>query len=115
MVTPDGMIWYGDYAKGYLGRYDPKSGAFKEWPLPAGAASLPYAMTLDDRNRVWLVETGVRPNRFAGFDPAKEAFVASVEIPSGAGAVRHMVFDPKTRSIWFGTDAGTIGRAKLTD
>jgi hypothetical protein len=26
-----------------------------------------------------------------------------------------MVFDPRTRSIWFGTDAGTIGQAKLTD
>jgi hypothetical protein len=24
-----------------------------------------------------------------------------------------MVFDPKSRSIWFGTDANTIGRAQV--
>jgi hypothetical protein len=24
-----------------------------------------------------------------------------------------MVFDPKTRSIWFGSDRGTIGRATV--
>jgi virginiamycin B lyase len=115
VVTSDGMVWYGDYAKGYLGRYDPKTGAVREWPMPAGEASLPYAMTVDDKDRIWLVETGVRPNRLAGFDPGQGAFFATVAIPSGAGSVRHMVFDPKTRSIWFGTDAGTIGRAKLTD
>jgi virginiamycin B lyase len=35
------------------------------------------------------------------------------EIPSSGGSLRHMVFDPKTRSLWFGTDANTIGRAVL--
>jgi virginiamycin B lyase len=109
------MVWYGDYAKGVLGRYSPANGSFREWTLPGGEASLPYAMALDHRNRVWLVETGVRPNRFVGFDPAGETFGATAEIPSGAGSVRHMVFDPRTRSIWFGTDAGTIGRATLSD
>jgi virginiamycin B lyase len=115
VVTPDGMVWYGDYAKGMLGRYDPKTGAFREWALPSGERSLPYAMALDDRNRIWLVETGVRPNQFVGFDPASETFVATAAIPSGAGSVRHMVFDPKTRSFWFGTDVNTIGRATLAD
>jgi virginiamycin B lyase len=115
VVTSDGVIWYGDYAKGYLGRYDPRDGQFKEWPLPAGEAALPYAMTVDDKDRIWLVETGVRPNRFVAFDPARGAFLRPTEIPSGGGSVRHMVFDARTRSIWFGTDAGTIGRAKLTD
>jgi virginiamycin B lyase len=61
------------------------------------------------------VESGLRPNRFVAFDPATESFLAATDIPSGAGTVRHMVFDPRTRAIWFGTDAGTIGRAKLTD
>ena len=34
-------------------------------------------------------------------------------LASGAGAVRHMYFHPSTREIWFGTDANTIGRAKV--
>jgi virginiamycin B lyase len=31
--------------------------------------------------------------------------------PAKPNTVRHMVFDKNTRSIWFGSDRGTIGRA----
>lgn len=112
-VTSDGTIWYVDNNAGYLGRYIPATGAIKEWPAPAAASSHPYAMTTDDRDRVWFVEAGVRPNRLVGFDPKTETF-AHQPIPSGGGTVRHMVFDVPTRSIWFGTDANTLGRATLT-
>lgn len=115
VLTSDGAVWYGDYAGGYLGRYDPRSGAFREWRLPAGAGALPYAMAVDARDRIWLVETGPRPNRFVAFDPATESFGAPIPIPSGAGSVRHMVYHTATRTIWFGTDANTIGRATITD
>jgi virginiamycin B lyase len=68
-VTSDGILWYGDYTRGMLGRFDPSTGAVKEWPLPSAGMSLPYAMTSDDKDRIWLVETGVQPNRLVGFDP----------------------------------------------
>jgi virginiamycin B lyase len=112
-VTPDDAVWYVDYAGGQLGRYDPASGKFEEWALPNGLQSRPYAMALDDKNRVWLVETGVQPNSFVGFDPQTKTFFAKAPIASGGGAVRHMYFHPATREIWFGTDTGTIGRARL--
>jgi virginiamycin B lyase len=70
-------------------------------------------MAVDDRDRIWIVETGVSPNRFVGFDPATEAFFAATAIASGGGSVRHMTHDPRTRSIWFGTDTNTLGRARL--
>lgn len=111
--TDDGAVWYTDYAEGYLGRFDPETGAVREWRTPAGADARPYALAVDDRNRVWFVETGPEPNRFVGFDPKSEEFVAVEEIPSGAGAVRHMVFDAPKRVIWFGTDANTLGRAAI--
>lgn len=113
-ITSDGAVWYGDYTRGFLGRLDPKSGAVKEWALPAKAASLPYAMTVDDKDRLWLVETGVQPNRLVGFDPRTSEFFSVTPIAeSGAGTVRHMTFDRATREIWFGTDANTIGRARV--
>ena len=112
-VTSDGMVWYGDYVGGTLGRLDPRTGAIKEWPAPSGKASLPYAMASDDQDRIWLVETGVQPNRLVGFDTRKEAFVSNAPIPGGGGTVRHMVFDPKTGLIWFGTDNNTIGKATV--
>ncbi|GIV62023.1 MAG: hypothetical protein KatS3mg044_0889 [Rhodothermaceae bacterium] len=112
-VTSDGVVWYVDYAGGYLGRYDPETKAFKEWLMPGGANARPYGMAVDDRDRLWFVESGLDPNRFTGFDPATEEFFASAEIPSGGGTVRHMYFHAPTRTVWFGCDTNTIGRARL--
>lgn len=110
-VTTDGMVWYVDFAYGYLGRYNPETGSVDEWPVPGGRAAGPYAMGTDDRGRLWFVETGPRPNRLVGFDPATEAFTTPVPIPSGGGSVRHMMYHDATGSFWFGTDTNTIGRA----
>lgn len=113
-VTPDGAVWYGDYTRGMLGRFDPASGTAKEWPMPSGATSLPYAMALDDRSRVWLVESGVQPNRLVAFDTRTQTWTSITPIAeSGAKTVRHMVFHQPTRTLWFGTDANTIARARV--
>jgi len=112
-VTGDGMVWYVDYAGGFLGRYDPADGEVEEWPAPAGGNSRPYAMASDDEGRLWFVETGPQPNRLVGFDPETARFTEPMEIDSGGGTVRHMVFDAATGALWFGTDANTIGRASL--
>lgn len=109
----DGAVWYVDYGRGALARLDPKSGKVEEWQTPAGAGSLPYAMAIDDRGRFWLVETGPQPNTLIGFDPNDRRFFSVSKIPSGGSTVRHMIFHAKTRELWFGTDANTIGRAKV--
>ncbi len=113
-ITSDDRIWYVDYTRGYLGRFDPGSKQFKEWALPGGAGALPYAMSMDDKDRLWLVETGSQPNRFVGFDPKTEKFFGITPVPSGGGTVRHMMFDEKSGQIWFGTDNNTVGRAEVT-
>lgn len=99
--------------RGKLSRLDPTTRSVQEFDAPGGTSSLPYALAQDDRGRLWYVETGIKPNRLVGFDPATKAVIATADIPSGGGAVRHMVFHPATRSIWFGTDMNTIGRAQL--
>lgn len=113
--TSDGRIWYVDYSGGYLGAYDPTSGGFREWAMPRGGESRPYGMAVDAQDRLWFVETGPRgePNQFVGFDPDTEEFFSMTEIPSGAGTVRHMFYHQPTHTVWFGTDANTIGRARL--
>ncbi|MBI2994071.1 MAG: lyase [Gammaproteobacteria bacterium] len=111
-ATSDGTIWYVDYAWGILGRYAPGTRAFKEWPLPGGAKSQPYAMASDDRDRIWLVETGSSPSRLVAFDPGIEKFTSAVPIPGG-DAARHMVYHAPTRTLWFGVDADRIVRARV--
>ncbi|HEX2722849.1 MAG TPA: hypothetical protein VHM24_08025 [Gemmatimonadaceae bacterium] len=113
-ATSDGALWYGDYTRGMLARFDPKTKAVREWPLPSAAMSLPYAMTSDDKDRLWLVETGVQPNRLVGFDPKTQSWFSITPISKSGGlTIRHMVFHKPTRTIWFGTDANTIGRARV--
>jgi virginiamycin B lyase len=114
-TTSDGAIWYGDYTRGFLGRVDPATGKVDEYALPSGAASLPYAMTTDDRDRIWLAETGVKPNRLVAFDPKTRAFTVNMPVEGGdaPNTIRHMVFHAPTRTIWYGTDRNTIGRARV--
>ena len=111
-ITKDDKIWYVDYAKGYLGRLDPETREVKEWELPGGSGSRPYGTALDDQGRIWLVETGVQPNQFVGFNPATEEFFIRKVVPSGGGTIRYMYFHPSTKEIWFGADSNTIGRAR---
>lgn len=106
-------IWYVDYAEGYLGRYDPLTGGFREWRHSPAEQAGPYAMAADAAGRIWFVETHPDPNRFVGFDPDSETFFSVNAIPGGAGAVRHMVYDPPRNAIWFGTDTNSLMRADL--
>jgi virginiamycin B lyase len=111
-ITSDDRVWVDDYPRGKLVRFDPATESFKEWTAPSAARSLPYAMSVDDQDRLWIMETGVRPNQLAGFDPRSGRFFSLTPIAQSGGlTVRHMVFDRRAGALWFGTDANTIGRA----
>lgn len=113
--TDDGRIWYVDYAGGYIGRYNPGDGSFREWRTPAAGDARPYGMAADGQGRLWFVETGVQPNRLVGFMPDSETFTHPRPIPSGGGTVRHMYYDPAENAIWFGADTNTLGRVNLPE
>ena len=113
-LTSDGAVWYVDYAGGMLGRFDPASEAVREWEMPGGSDSRPYAMIVDERDRLWAFE-GPRqgPVRLIGFDTRALEFFSVTELESGRGTVRHAYYHEPTQEIWFGTDANTIGRARV--
>ena len=112
MIDSQDRIWYVDYATGMLGRYDPATRQFKEWQTPGGPKSQPYGLVIDADDRLWFDEFGMKPSRFVGFDPRTESFFSITEIRSGGG-IRHMYYHEPTNEVWFGTDAETIGRARL--
>jgi virginiamycin B lyase len=91
-ITSDDVLWYGDFARGYLGRFDPKAGKISEWPSPSGPKSQPYGITAVN-GAVWYSESGTKPNTVVRFDPATEKFQTWL-IPSGGGVVRNMVHSP---------------------
>jgi virginiamycin B lyase len=105
-ITPDGMVWYVDEARGYFGRIHPETGETKEWQVPGGPKGMPYALTKDNQGRLWFSETG-QVKQLVGFDPKTEQFFATVPV---SGNIRHMYFHAPTQAMWFGTDANKIGR-----
>ena len=82
-------MWYSDYARGYLGRFDPQTGQVREWPSPGGRQSEPYGIAVVD-DVIWYSESGVRPNTLVRFDPRTERF-QTWTIPAGGGVVRNMM------------------------
>ncbi len=112
-VTTDGMVWYGDFNSNHIGRYNPENGEVDEWEVPYNEGARLYAVLKDHKDRIWLSDSAQTPVRFYGFDTRAEEFVAEVEIPSAEGSIRHVDFDERTNSLWFGTDTGYIGRMVL--
>jgi virginiamycin B lyase len=88
-ITSDDVIWYSDYARGALGRFDPETNTVKEWPSPGGPESGPYGITTSN-DVVWYSESGKNPNTLVRFDPKTETF-QTWPIPSGGGVVRNMM------------------------
>lgn len=112
VITPDDAVWYTDYNQGYIGRYEPETGEFTEWKTPSEQSG-PYAMAADAMGRIWFVETWPETNLLVGFDPLAGTFFSVTPIPSGAGAVRNMVYDAGRNSLWFGTDTNNLAQAVL--
>jgi virginiamycin B lyase len=112
--TSDGRLWYADTAGGYLGAFTPGSNAAtaSEWALPEGKTSQPYALAVDSQDRLWTVANGVEPGKLICFDPKTERF-ESTPIPSGGGDVTDLSYDRASGTLWFATDANTIGYANL--
>ena len=113
VVTSDDRVWYADYALGSLGRYDPRSGQFSEWPMPGGTGSRPFGMTVDRDDRIWVIETGRVPNRLIAFDTKTTSFLTETDIPSGAGSVSQLFYAEWSGEIWFGTESNYVGRARV--
>ena len=96
-LAPDGTVFYTDYARGYLGHFDPGTGKLlKEWASPGGDRAEPYGIAITSDGTVWYSESGVTPNTLVRFDPKVEA-VSTQVIPSGGGVVRNMVATPTGR------------------
>ena len=91
-IDPDGMVWYVDFARGYLGRLDLATGAVSEWPSPSGPKSEPYGIVFT-KGAVWYSESAAKPNTIVRFDPSSSQF-QSWAIPGGGDIVRNMDVTP---------------------
>lgn len=111
-LASDSTIYYSDYARGYLGHFDPKTKKFEEWPSPSGAGSKPYGIAITPDGTVWYAETGVQPNTLVRFDPKSKQF-SKTGIPSGGGVVRNMVATPDGKVYLACSGVNKVGIAEV--
>jgi virginiamycin B lyase len=113
-IGKDDTVWYGDYARGYLGHLDPKTGKVEEFKSPGGEESRPYAIDVTYDGAVWYVETGDETkNVLVRFNPETKKFL-TWPIPGGGGTVRNMEID-KNGDLWLAeSGVGKISRVRIT-
>ena len=93
-IGKDDTVWYGDYARGYLGHLDPKTGKVEEFQSPGGPEAKPYAIDVTADGAVWYVETGDdAKNVLVRFNPETKKFL-TWPIPSGGGTSERVENEP---------------------
>jgi virginiamycin B lyase len=108
-VGADGMVWYTDYPRGYLGRVNPTTREVREWLSPSGSTAAPYGIAIARDGRVWYNES--RFDQMVGFDPVTERFEV-VKIPTAGSIVRNVAYDAANQRIWLAL-SGTQRIGKL--
>ena len=111
-VDANDVVWYTDYARGFLGRLDVKTREVTEFASPGGARSQPYGIAATDDGVLWYSESGVMPNTLVRFDPRTEGF-QTWPIPSGGGVVRHMVTAPNGELLMAYSGVNKVGRVRI--
>jgi virginiamycin B lyase len=71
-VDSAGIVWYGGFNNGKLGRLDPKSGAITEYDIPM-PYSEPYDVWPDRHDNIWISDGG-QGGALIRFEPKARTF-----------------------------------------
>ena len=105
-VAPDGSIWYTGQAGSLLGRLDPATGEFKEYPIKTPAASkgrLPYGvgphgLTADKAGNIWF--TAQLAGYVGKLDP-KSGDIVEYHMPDPSARDPHTPIFDQQGTLWF--------------
>ena len=110
-VDADGIVWFTERRGNKMGRLDPKTGAFTEYPLPGPEAS-PYAIGIDRSKMIWYPSH--EQDTMNRFDP-KTGNVTTYPYPHSELAMREFFLDSKGRMWYGGSTNNKIGYFYLAD
>ena len=97
-IDSDGIVWFGERTGNKIGRFDPKTETFKEYPLPGPSAS-PYPITVGKDNGIWYGSTD--QDLIGRLDP-NTGKVIEYPFPHSEAMMREFFLDSQGR-IWFAT------------
>jgi virginiamycin B lyase len=105
-AASDGAIWYSGQLSSKLGRLDPKTGAFKEYPVRMQTA--PHGLTEDRDGNIWF--TGNHLSLIGKLDP-KTGNVTEYPMPDPKAKDPHTIAIDPSGMVWFTAQQGNmVGR-----
>ena len=95
-VDSDGIVWFTERQGNKIGRFDPKTETFKEFPLPGPEAS-PYAIGISPDHMIWY--SSHEQDTLGRLDP-KTGEVIEYPYPHSEISMREFFVDSKGR-MWY--------------
>ncbi len=95
-VDSDGIVWFSERRGGKIGRLDPNTAEFKEFPLP-GPEPSPYALGIDRNHMIWY--SSHEQDTLGRLDP-KTGQVTEYPFPHSEIAMREFFLDSQGR-MWY--------------
>jgi virginiamycin B lyase len=92
----DGTIWWAGQWGNLIGKINPKTGAMKEYGLPAG--SMPHSVTVDLEGNLWY--TGNKNGSVGKLDPQTEK-ITVYNMPDPTAKDPHTAIFDKNGIMWF--------------
>ena len=104
-VGMDGALWFTEQMQNKIGRLEPSSGTFKEFPLKVDNSG-PHGLVADNDGNIWF--TGNFAHYIGKLDP-KTGEVKEYQMPDPRAAEdpHSLVFDPEG-ILWFTVQVGNI-------
>jgi virginiamycin B lyase len=107
-VGPDGGLWFTEQMVNKLGKLDPATGTFKEYPLVEGRNSGPHGLVADKDGNIWYTAN------FAGYigklDP-RTGKVTEYNMPNEKADDPHTAAFDSLGILWFTVQGGNmVGR-----
>jgi len=99
-VDSDGIVWFSERRGGKIGRFDPKTESFKEFPLP-GPSPSPYAIGIDRDRMIWYASH--EQDTLNRLNP-KTGEVTEYPFPHSEISMREFFLDSQGR-MWFASPA----------
>ena len=103
IVARSGIVWFTEILGGSIGRYDPKTGDYRSFPIEEGGA--PYGIVEREDNLFWFAL--LRSSKIGFFD-SNSGEVEIYPVPTLDSEPQRLRFDAKGR-LWFGEYVGKIG------
>ena len=107
--TSKGHVYYTDYPRGYLGRFDPAANKFEEFLSPKGPGSRPYGITVGSRRSHLLLPGHELDRRVQPAAP--DGMLRWCASRPEASTVRNMATDFVRRRVWLGLNGRIRARS----